>query len=121
MKFLSDENIPTSLVKELRISGFDVKDIKEQKLFGMSDKNVLELAKSEDRIVLTYDKDFLNLTNQTPFGHKGIIILRFSNQAPKNVIERFLTILNSEHSAKFGKSLVIISDNSIEIIKQSIF
>lgn len=121
MKFLADENISASLVKTLRASGFDVKDIKEQKLFGISDRRVLDLAKSENRIILTHDKDFLNLTKQVPFGHTGIIILRFVNQNPKSVTERFIAVIKSEHATKFGKSLVIITDNSIEIIKQSIF
>lgn len=41
IRFLTDENISSSLVKSLRKNGFDVKDIKEEKLYGISDKEVL--------------------------------------------------------------------------------
>ena len=34
LKFLSDKNIPSSLVKALRNKGHNVKDIKEEKLFA---------------------------------------------------------------------------------------
>lgn len=36
IKFLSDENIALKLVKSIRKKGFDVKDIKEEKLFGIT-------------------------------------------------------------------------------------
>jgi hypothetical protein len=39
IKFLTDENIATSLVKAIRKKGCDVKDIKEEKLFGIEDEN----------------------------------------------------------------------------------
>lgn len=45
MKFLTDENIAISVVKFLRNKGFDVKDIKEESLYGLSDKFIFELAK----------------------------------------------------------------------------
>ncbi len=41
LKFLADENIAKSLVRALRQNGYDVKDIKEEKLFGISDKEVI--------------------------------------------------------------------------------
>jgi len=36
-KFLTDENIHPDVVHYLRKSNFDVKDVKESKLFGKSD------------------------------------------------------------------------------------
>jgi len=53
IRFLADENIATSLVKSLRKNGFDVKDIKEEKLYGIADKEALEIAKKEDRAALS--------------------------------------------------------------------
>ena len=40
-RFLTDENIAKSLVRKLRDEGHDVKDIKEEKLFGTSDKEIV--------------------------------------------------------------------------------
>ncbi len=44
MKFLTDENVATSVVSDLRNAGFDLKDIKEEKLQGTNDKKIIELA-----------------------------------------------------------------------------
>ena len=51
LKFLTDENISTSLVKVLRKNGYDTKDIKEQKLFGASDKEILKRILKNYKIV----------------------------------------------------------------------
>jgi predicted nuclease of predicted toxin-antitoxin system len=45
MKFLTDENVANTVVRTIRSIGFDVKDIKEEKLFGISDKKIIEIAK----------------------------------------------------------------------------
>ena len=44
LKFLTDENISPSLVRTLRNKKYDVKDIKEEKLFGTSDTEILKFA-----------------------------------------------------------------------------
>ena len=61
LKFLVDENIAGSVVNALRKSGYDVKDVKEEKLYGLSDSKILEMANEGDRIIITHDKDFMNL------------------------------------------------------------
>lgn len=116
LRFLADENISSSLVRVLRKNDYDVKDIKEEKLFGIEDKEVLELAFKENRTVITHDKDFANLLNYSPIKHKGVILLRFSNQSPKNVIGRFIPILKKTNINKITNSLVIVGDNYVKII-----
>lgn len=44
VKILTDENVSPKIVKVMRTQGYDVKDIKEEKLFGVSDHQVLILA-----------------------------------------------------------------------------
>ena len=115
---MTDENIPISLVKSLRSKGYNVKDIKEEMLFGLSDAEILKIASKESRIIITYDKDFLNLTKLTPSNHSGIIIIRFSIQDSKSVSIKLLEILESAASKKFKNALAIISDRHIEIIRR---
>ncbi len=61
LKFLTDENIFPSLVNALRSKSYNVKDIKEEKLLGISDSEALKLAFKENRVVITHDKDFANI------------------------------------------------------------
>ncbi len=55
--FLANENIPLKSIKILREKGYDVKAIIE-KFPGISDKEVLKIAKNENRIILTFDRDY---------------------------------------------------------------
>jgi predicted nuclease of predicted toxin-antitoxin system len=116
MKFLADENVSVTLLKGLRNAGFEVIDVKEKKLFGLPDEKILEMAVKNKLTILTHDKDFLNLTKRIPVDHFGIIILRFRNQNPFMVTERFLSILHSTDNTKFERAVVIVSDKYIEKI-----
>ena len=116
LKFLTDENISPSLVKTLRNKKYDVKDIKEEKLFGTSDTEILKLAYKENRVIITHDKDFANLLGYSLIKHKGVILLRFLNQSPRNVIKSFVPILKQLKESKIRDSLVVISDDYLKII-----
>ena len=78
MKFLSNENIATSLIKFLREAGHDVKDIKEEKLFELADLEIYKLADKERRQkpshVIKILADFLHEHPKKSFEGKLIIL-----------------------------------------------
>ena len=115
IKFLTDENIAVSLVKAIRKKGYDVKDVKEERLFGTEDNEIINIANKENRIILTHDKDFANLLNFPLTSHKGVILLRFANQSPNNVINHFIALLDSKLKDKFKNRLAIISEDFVKI------
>lgn len=57
MNFLADENVDRQIVERLRYVGFNVRYIAETAA-GISDDEVLDLANSEESLLLTADKDF---------------------------------------------------------------
>ena len=57
MHFLADERCDFSVVRALRDSGHDVVAVAES-LRGTSDEQVIELAQTAKRILITEDKDF---------------------------------------------------------------
>ncbi len=116
MKFLTDENVATSVYTALIEEGFNVKDIKEGSLHGSSDKEILKLANKEKRIIITHDKDFANVFNQK-IKHNGIILLRFRLQLPKIVITTLLNLLKSEIKNKLENNVTILSEDKIKIHK----
>jgi len=115
IKFISDENIAPTLVKAIRKKGFDIKDIKEEKMFGIGDDEVLKFANKENRIVISHDKDFANLIKNRLLPHKGVILLRFMNQSPDNFMKHFIPLLDSEIKNRFKNNLVIISEGFVKI------
>ncbi|HEY8215237.1 MAG TPA: DUF5615 family PIN-like protein [Methylocystis sp.] len=78
MRFLADENFPGEAVAALRAAGHDVRWIGES-ASGASDKHVLDLAESENRILLTFDKDFGELAWRAGLPAScGIVLFRIS-------------------------------------------
>jgi predicted nuclease of predicted toxin-antitoxin system len=91
MKFLIDENVPQSLIQFLTSSGYDCLDIKTTQRRGLSDEGVIQWARTEDRIILTYDKDFLFSQEKTT--GTSCIVLRFPGMPPKDVIPYLSSVL----------------------------
>ena len=60
MRILADENIPRAAVDMLRRAGHDVAWVSEEAP-GSDDSDVLKKATEQDRVVVTFDKDFGDL------------------------------------------------------------
>lgn len=71
-KFYTDEHVPNSVVKGLRLRGVDVLTTKEAGMLGASDEEHMAYAKREGRVIFTHDEDFLNLHSKG-FEHNGIV------------------------------------------------
>lgn len=57
MKLLIDENISPKTAEFLEKQGYDVKSVRDNNL-GANDKEVVELALKQNRIIITLDDDF---------------------------------------------------------------
>src|ERR1700753_1552101 len=82
MRFLANENFPGDAVTSLRAANHDVAWIRTDSP-GVSDRIVLERAVSEQRVLLTFDKDFGELAWR--FGlpaQCGIVLLRLPMPSP---------------------------------------
>jgi predicted nuclease of predicted toxin-antitoxin system len=83
---LADENIHPDVVAFLRSAGRDVLYAKEN-LVGSSDSTLLHLALTENRVVVTHDKDFgaLAIARREPL--VGIVFLRPGHINPHFTLE----------------------------------
>lgn len=106
MKFLADINIPQSVISYLSLNNHDILDLKKVNLLA-KDTEIIKLAKEQDRIILTLDKDFIGLT-QFPKYQVACIIIRLRNQAPKNVINYLDQLLKNQKKDILEKSITIV-------------
>ena len=120
MKFLTDENISKLILNRLREFGFDVKDIKEDKNYGMDDLSIMDIAKSECRIILTHDKDFGQILKSPYPKYKGIIILRCRNQNPINVMSVLEKLLFSKFRDLITESIIVASETRITVYRTNV-
>ena len=118
MRFLTDENIAVSIVKFLRNKGFDVKDVKEESLYGSPDKDIFELAKKENRIILTHDKDFVGIVKNDKADFEGILLIRCKKQSPENVSAILNKVLKLDIIKKAKNRLFILDEKDLTIIQK---
>jgi predicted nuclease of predicted toxin-antitoxin system len=85
LRLLANENIPEDAIAALRAAGHDVACASDQPT--TRDPDVLRRASAEQRILLTFDKDFggLAFAARQPAPH-GIILLRLRRRSPRYVI-----------------------------------
>jgi predicted nuclease of predicted toxin-antitoxin system len=80
MRFLADENIPGDAVTELETAGL------RTVAPGSKDEDVLALVVREERIILTFDKDFGELAWRTGLPvSTGIVLFRLPMPASTEV------------------------------------
>jgi len=91
MKLLADENAPRNVVEALRLHGYDVLWIKEH-WRGLADEKIINISISEDRVILTFDKDFGELVYRLNIQNvPGVILIRITDNRISS--EKILTLL----------------------------
>ncbi|MBM3926514.1 MAG: hypothetical protein FJ320_11150 [SAR202 cluster bacterium] len=95
MRILADENVPGDAVAAMRQNGYDVVWVRTA-IPGSSDEEILARAQTEDRILLTFDKDFgeLAFLRGAKASH-GIILLRIETKSPARAASIIIAALKS--------------------------
>ena len=93
MKLLANENIPIASVYFLRKCGYDVTSIGED-YAGVTDEFVMSIAEIEQRLIITFDRDYGELIfkhNYKP--KKGVLYLRLNEYLPEEpgiIVDRLI-------------------------------
>jgi predicted nuclease of predicted toxin-antitoxin system len=110
MRFLADMGVAQSTAQRLREAGHDVAHLSELGMGRLSDREILELASREERIVLTFDLDFTDLLAAGLHQRPSVVIFRLKNQIPAAVTPRLLTLLTERaHELREG-TIAIVED-----------
>jgi predicted nuclease of predicted toxin-antitoxin system len=95
MRFLANENFPGLAVGALRDRGWDVVWVRTD-FPGITDHEVLSRAQADNRILLTFDKDFGELAYRCGLpAASGIILFRISLRSPSAVAQIIVAALTS--------------------------
>jgi predicted nuclease of predicted toxin-antitoxin system len=113
MQLLLNENVSGTVIQELRRRGHDVLSVKES-MRSEADDVILARAQTENRIVVTHDKDFGELAFRYGLPAKcGVILLRLSGLEPETDNERILEALESR--SDWAGHFSVITDDRIRM------
>ena len=102
MRLLADENLPHALVRALREAGHDVLSASET-FSAASDETVLDRARTEARVLITFDADFGRMIFAEHFAPPpGVIYLRSPPPSPDETVRRVLRVLANDAPAIDG-------------------
>ena len=113
MKFLVDECSGPSVAAWLVSLGHDVYSVFDESQ-GMTDEDVLSKAYSEERILITNDKDFGEMIFRERRPHRGVVFLRLADERTANkllVLEKLL----DAHSDSIENRFITATENRIRI------
>lgn len=95
MRILANENFPGDAVAALRGRGHDVAWLRTESP-GCSDESALDRAARENRLVVTFDKDFgeLAFLRGRP-AEAGVVLFRLAPLSPAYLVELVVRVLES--------------------------
>lgn len=103
LTFLVDVGVGRAVEDLLRSLGYDIKAVRDINP-SAKDCDILAIAVSESRMVITMDKDFGELVHKLSKQHTGVLILRMEDArgAEKaEVVKDILAKFNAEIIGKF--------------------
>jgi predicted nuclease of predicted toxin-antitoxin system len=107
MKIFVDEHIPLMTVRDLRMMGHDVCDIRGTSNEGMEDDALWEMAQREERLLITTDKGF---THYRTVLHHGVLIIRLRRPNRHKIHHRIMQALRQFADTEWPGLLVVMRD-----------
>lgn len=106
-RFLLDADMPRSSAVVIRALGFDVKDVRDLGMRYAADREIIEYAQENGRVVVTRDLDFGGVL-QYP-NHPGAIILRLpSEYTAKEINDILRQFLGSVEEQILKEAIIIV-------------
>jgi predicted nuclease of predicted toxin-antitoxin system len=115
MRFKIDENLPIEIAELLINAGHNAKTANEQQLQGVRDPILIDVCKSENRVLITLDTDFSDIRAYPPQEFSGIIVLRIGSQAKQHVIKVFQSIIPLIQREPINQHLWVVEETKVRI------
>ena len=108
--FFCDENITRRLQETIKKFGYQVDSVRNQKLYGVNNGDLVKHLNAHAFTLITFDKDFLELEFSV---NQGIIVLDVNpnrDEFTVPLLEKFLTLLRNEKVSCIGKKILLNRD-----------
>ena len=116
LSFLADESCDFAVVRALRAVSYDVLAVSEVTTRSV-DRQLIEQAGREGRILLTEDKDFGWLVFVSQVASPGVILIRFPGNARRTLAQTVVQVVQ-EQGERLTGAFVVVQPGYIRIGRQ---
>jgi predicted nuclease of predicted toxin-antitoxin system len=113
LRFLADESCDFAVVRDLRAHGYDVLVVSEVTQRS-DDRELIEQAYREKRVLLTEDKDFGWLVFVSHADSAGVILLRFPGNARQSMVQAVRQLVQ-EQGEHLVSAFVVVQPGHIRV------
>jgi predicted nuclease of predicted toxin-antitoxin system len=114
--FLADESCDFAVVRALRTEGYDVLAVSEVTRRS-DDRELIEQAMREERVLLTEDKDFGWLVYVSHADSAGVILIRFPGNARQTLVQSVRQVVQEQGNRLFN-AFVVVQPGHIRISRK---
>ncbi|MCP4373541.1 MAG: hypothetical protein GY797_36370 [Deltaproteobacteria bacterium] len=111
MRFIVDECTGHAVARWLRTQGHDVFSVYDEAR-GLDDDEIIRKAYTDNRILITNDKDFGEKIFRGRHPHKGVILLRLDDERYRNKIAVLQSFLDN-YAARIAHQFVVITETKV--------
>jgi predicted nuclease of predicted toxin-antitoxin system len=115
LRFLADMGISPRTVDELRKQGHDAIHLVEQGLERLADEDILLKARIEERILLTVDLDFAQLSAASGEPFPSVILFRLGNVAREVLEIRLAEVLSQCNRDLEMGAIISVRDEAFRV------
>jgi len=115
MRFLADAGISPRTVEFLRRNGHDAVHVRELAMQRAADRLLVERARADERVVLTFDLDFGAILALGVLDHPSVVIFRLTDERASSVNRRLEAVLTEQAQALASGALILVEDGRYRI------
>ncbi len=115
MRFLADAGISPKTAEFLRRNGHDAIHVREVAMQRAPDRQLVDKARDEDRVVLTFDLDFGEILALGVVASPSVVIFRLSDERTNSVNQRLQQVIAEQAEALASGALILVEDTRYRI------
>lgn len=113
LSFLADESCDFGVVRALRKEGHSVLAVAEM-MNRSDDRELIDFATSQKRILITEDKDFGWLVHVAKARSNGVIFIRFPGNTRNDIATAVCNVVR-QHGDRLSRSFIVIEPGYVRI------
>lgn len=115
MKIKLDENITAAAKQLFEAHGHSCHTVADEELTGAPDAKLIDVCRSEQRMLVTFDVGFGDVRTYPPAEHAGIVLLRLRDQQPDATLQALRGLLAARDLAGLAQRLAVVTEDRVRV------